>query len=292
MTQYYPTEEQEIETRQPRPVVYTIPGMEQAKVQANLTYKTVEDIELKLDIYYPANHEKQSLLPAVVLIHGDGPVDFLKNIKDMDQYTSWAKLIAASGLIAVVANHRSTENLNNVVGVANDVDDLITYIREHHKRLHINASRLGIWTCSGGAPFALRAALHETPAFIRAVVCYYGFVELKAYYQGLYGDSNEEQSAHAPEFTEEDFDEFSGSDLLSHRIRNSAPFFIARAGLDYPELNTALDLFIGEALSQNVALTVMNHPSGQHSFDILDSDARTEEIIETTLEFLQTHLLQ
>ena len=292
MTQQYPAEEQEIETPQTHPVVYTIPGMEQAVIQANQTYKTVEDMHLKLDVYYPANYQKQALLPAVILIHGDGPKDFLKNIKDDNQYTSWGKLIAASGLIAIVANHRSTEGLTNVVGVSNDVDDLITYIREHHKRLHINANRLGIWTCSAGTPFALRAAFHETPAFIRAVVCYYSFVELKTYYQGLYGEVDATLDTTIPEFTEEDFDEFSGRDLLLRRTRDSAPLFIGRAGLDYPELNAALDLFIGEALAQNVALTIMNHPSGQHAFDIMDSDARTEEIIEATLEFLQTHLLQ
>lgn len=292
MTQQYPAEEQEIEAHQTHPVVYTIPGMEQVVIQANLTYKTVEDVHLKLDVYYPANFQKQALLPAVILIHGDGPTDFLKNIKDENQYTSWGKLIAASGLIAVVANHRSTEGLTNVVGVSNDIDDLITYIRDHHKRLHINANRLGIWTFSAGTPFALRAAWHETPAFIHAIVCYYGFVDLKTYYQGLYGEVDVKQRSNVPEFTEEDFDEFAASDLLLRRTRDSAPLFIARAGLDYPELNTALDLFIGEALAQNVALTVMNHPSGQHAFDIMDADARTEEIIEATLEFLQTHLLQ
>lgn len=292
MTQQYSAEEQEPETLQRRPVVYTIPDMEQVEVQADIIYKTVEDTTLRLDIYYPPHYQKQTALPAVILIHGDGPADFLKNIKDSGQYTSWGKLIAASGLIAVVANHRSTEGLNNVVGVANDVDDLMTYIREHHKRFHINANRLGIWTCSGGAPFGLRAAFYETPKFIRCIVCYYGFVELKAYYAGLYGEAAESEDYSAPLFSEEDFDEFSASDLLLRRTHDIAPLFIARAGLDYAELNAALDSFIGEALTQNVALTIMNHPTGQHAFDILDSDARTEEVIEETLEFLQTHLLQ
>ncbi|GCE03314.1 alpha/beta hydrolase family protein [Dictyobacter aurantiacus] len=288
MTQQYSADEQAPEDLRRRPVVYTIPEMEKVEIQTNITYKTVEDTALKLDVYYPPHYQKQTALPAVIFIHGDGPADFLKDIKDSGQYTSWGKLIAASGLIAVVANHRSTEGLNNVVGVANDVDDLMTYIREHHKRFHINANRLGIWTCSGGAPFGLRSALYETPKFIRCIVCYYGFVELKAYYQGLYGETNYS----APVFSEEDFDEFSASDLLLRRTRDIAPLFIARAGLDYAELNAALDGFIGEALSQNVALTVMNHPTGQHAFDVLDADARTEEIIEETLEFLQTHLLQ
>lgn len=286
------TEIQDQQEMQRRPVVYTIPDMEKAQVHKDITYKTIEDLQLTLDIYYPEHYQRQKMLPAVILIHGDGPADYLKNIKDDAQYTSWGKLIAASGLIAVTANHRSSDGLNNVVGVANDIDDLLTYVREHSQRLHVDGKRLGLWTCSSGAPFGLRAALHEIPTALRCLVCYYGFADLKAYYQGLYGEPDENEKYAAPVFTEDDFDEFSASDLLLRRTHDVAPLFVARAGLDYPALNASIDSFIGEALAQNVALTVMNHPAGQHSFDLLDKDARSEEIIEATLEFMQLHLLQ
>lgn len=280
-----------LQNRQSYPVVYTIPNMEHVHIQKNITYKIVETDHLKLDVYYPEDYHKRKPLPAVLFIHGDGPPAYLKDIKDSGQYTSWGKLIAASGLIAVTANHRSTEKLTNVVGVANDVDDLITYVREQSEQLHIDADTLGIWTCSAGAIFGLRAALYETPAFIRCIVSYYGFTELQAYYQGLYGEITDESDFIRPVFSEDDFAEFSASDLLVHRINDIAPIFIARAGLDYPELNSALDTFINEALAQNVTLTVMNHPTGQHGFDVLDQQMRSEEIIETSLEFLQNHLL-
>jgi acetyl esterase/lipase len=284
--------EHEAETHQIHPVVYTIPNMEQAHVRKNITYKTVETDHLKFDVYYPANHQKHKSLPAVLLIHGDGPVNYLKHIKDSGQYTSWGKLIAASGLIAITANHRSTEGLTNVVGVSNDVDDLIAYVREQSEQFHIDANTLGLWTCSAGALFGLRAALYETPAFIRCLVSYYGFTELQAYYQGLYGEIEKVGDFIRPTFSEEDFSEFSARDLLLRRINDVPPMFMARAGLDYPELNAALDNFIIEALAQNTTLTVMNHPTGQHGFDILNPNARSEEIIEASLEFLQTHLLR
>lgn len=34
----------------------------------------------------------------------------------------------------------------------------------------------------------------------------------------------------------------------------------------------------------------MNHPSGLHSFDILNDDYRSREIIRATLEFIREHL--
>ncbi len=284
-------DEQEEDALLQQRVVYTIPGMKKAKVQKDVTYKTVEDLELKLDVYYPADHAK-SVLPAVVLIHGDGPQEFLKDIKDSGQYVSWGQLIAASGLIAVTANHRSTEGLHNVAGVTNDVDDLISYVRDHSKKLHIDGEKLSIWSASGGGPFGLRAGLFETPPFVNCIVCYYGFPDLKAYYDGLYGGDEEGMAQTPPIFSEDDFAEFSASESILNRAGDVAPIFIARAGLDYPILNQALDSFINEALSQNVELTLMNYPTGQHGFDIRDDDARSSEIIQATLEFLKVHLLQ
>lgn len=280
-------------------VIYTIPSMEQAQVRKNITYKTIEGIHLKLDTYYPANFQLHQSLPAVLLIHGDGPAEQLATIKDSGQYVSWGQLIAASGLIGIVANHRSTEGLHNVVGVANDVDDLIAYVREHSKTLHVDADALGIWTCSAGAPFGLRAAINEAPPYIKAIICFYGFTELKALYKGVYGVHEIEDEvlteitdSTRPHFTEDDFDEFSASELLLRRTAAIAPLFIARAGLDYPELNSALDQFITTALDQNCEITVFNHPTGQHGFDVRDDNARSEEMITAALEFMYTHLLK
>ncbi|GCF10109.1 alpha/beta hydrolase family protein [Dictyobacter arantiisoli] len=284
-------DEQEALAGYAQPVVYSIPQMDQVHVHKNIAYKNVDGEDLYFDVYYPTDYRRHKPLPAVIFIHGDAPVSILKHIKDHPQYTSWGKLIAASGMIAITANHRSTEGLSNVVGRANDIDDCITYVRDQSTQLHIDANKIGLWTCSAGAFFALRIALYETPDYIRCLSSYYGLTELQAYYQALYGGVAEENDFLRPVFTEDDFAEFSASNLLSLRTTDIPPLFIARAGSDYPVLNSALDQFVGEALAQNVELTLMNHPTGQHSFDLLDKDARTEEIIEATLEFFQKHLL-
>ncbi len=36
-------------------IVYEMPGMEQSRVAKNRVYKTVEEIDLLLDVYYPAD---------------------------------------------------------------------------------------------------------------------------------------------------------------------------------------------------------------------------------------------
>ena len=68
------------------------------------------------------------------------------------------------------------------------------------------------------------------------------------------------------------------------------PIFIARAGLDGPGINEPLDRFLAEAMAKNLSIEMMNHPDGHHSFDLLDADARSREIIQRALEFIRARL--
>jgi hypothetical protein len=68
------------------------------------------------------------------------------------------------------------------------------------------------------------------------------------------------------------------------------PMFIARAGLDSPDLNDGLDRFVQAALKHNVSVEVLNHATGHHGFDIEDNNARSREILKRTIEFLKTHI--
>jgi hypothetical protein len=65
------------------------------------------------------------------------------------------------------------------------------------------------------------------------------------------------------------------------------PLFIARAGLDNPAVNGALDRFAQEAMTRNVTIDFVNHAAGHHGFDFLDDDERTREIIRRTIEFIR-----
>jgi hypothetical protein len=49
-------------------------------------------------------------------------------------------------------------------------------------------------------------------------------------------------------------------------------------------------VFVQEALGANAALHLANHPIGRHAFDILDDDARTRQIIASTIEFIKANV--
>jgi acetyl esterase/lipase len=259
-------------------IVYEIAGMEQSRVAKNRVYKTVEEIDLLLDVYYPAGIRDGEQRSAVVFVHGLGPAELVKHIKDSGQYVSWGQLIAASGLIAVTFNHRSPDEHTSLADVGADVDELVEYVCEHTAELQIDKERLAIWAGSAGVPLGVRSALRGTPSFVKCLVAYYGPLDLqplKSYWN----------------LTEDEVREFSAPTYLEEAASKLAPMLITRAGLDSPELNATIDSFIKEASAKNVTLDFMTHPGGHHAFDVLDDVARSREIIKRTLEFLKSSLI-
>jgi len=260
-------------------IVYKIPNMEQVKVHKNITYKTVDGTDLKMDLYYPTHLQSNSQCPAVILVHGEG-IDpaVLKDAKDWGVFVSFGQLIAASGFIAISFNHRSTENLTRYE-VASDIDDLISYLRDKAEQFNIDKEHLCLWAFSAGVPSGLRAAMHEPYPFIRCIVAYYGPMDLQHV-----------RDFYPSEVRDETLREFSAIYHLENNSSDIPPMFIAKAGIDFPFLNASIDRFVMEASSKNVQITFMNHPTGHHSFDLLDDNARSREIIRNTLEFIKEHL--
>jgi len=248
----------------PLEVAFSVPGMGQVQRQRGLVYKSLPSGTLLMDIYRPSQPARQPL-PAVVFVHGDGPADWLKDIKDWGQYVSWGRLVAASGLIGITFNHRSTERWTRIADAAADVDDLMATIRGQATGYGIDASRLAIWVASAGGFLGARAAFDHRSS-VRCLAVYYGLME----------------PGGAPEL-----ERFSVKAVVN---RDGAPVLVARAGLDRPQLNEALDRFTEAALKAGLELEVHNHARGHHAFDVLDPGPRSSEIIARTIDFLRTNL--
>lgn len=272
-------------------VVYSLPHMDEAIEQKDIVYKTVNGDDLLMDVYYPSDYEGETRLPAVIFVHGDGPEEFLRTIKDSGQYVSWGQLVAASGLIGITFNHRSTHQLTRLYEVAKDVDDAVNYVRDNYKSLGVNADRLGIWTCSAGSPFGLRTGLRENAPYIRCIVSYYGIADIATYYE-----SNEfgtdDVGEPLPLLTQEVLDEFSAPVRINKVQSAISPMLIVRAGLDDAALNRSIDRLVTATIAKNVSLDFLNHATGHHAFDILDDNIRSREIIQTTLDFMKIHLME
>jgi acetyl esterase/lipase len=270
----------------PKRVVYILPGMEHALIRPDIIYKPFDGLDLRMDIYYPSGLSPHANLPAVLFIHGDGPSDIVKNVKDWGQYASWGQLVAASGFIAVTFNHRCSDGkLSRMVDVAGDVQDLIHYVRSHAEELNIDKNSLCVWACSSGVPY-LQVVMENPQEDVRCLVAYYGMMDFQQFADGLPADmANKER--------ERTLDIFIKFSLLAH-LKNHPdvlpPMFIAQAGLDDPFVNASIDHFIAEAANNDIKVDFVHHPAGQHAFDVLDDDEISRKIIQQTLRFIQEHL--
>jgi acetyl esterase/lipase len=260
-----------------RRMVYQIPGMDAIQVRAGIAYKTVEDGDLKLDVYLPPGLSAGERRPAVLFVHGEPwtPEAVRFDALAAGQYTSWGRLVAASGWIGVPFEHRNSRACTALPEVAADLDDLIAFARTEIPEA--DPDQLILWVCSGGGAYGLRAAIRHSPA-VRCAVVYYAFLE-PLYYRAII----------APEVSDETLREYSPITALDQPDVTIPPLLIARAGKDHPELNETINRFAAEALRQNVSLDLLNYTDGQHGFDILDDTERSRSIIQQTLAFMRLH---
>ena len=267
-----PAKEPTLEEIKPMRIVYSVPGMERARVRKNLTYKKVGDLELPMDVYSPPELKRDERLPAIIFVSGDAPWEILKELKDWGVYVSYGQLAAATGFIGVTFNHRSTERFSKIRDAASDIDDAISYVRAQADTLNVDPNKICLWAYSAGGPF-LRTMLRDKPAFVRCIVGYYS----------MFG---------VPEgaATEEIAREFTVANYLGQNPRSVPPLLVVRGGRDVPLINNSMDEFLREAVKQNVDIEFINYVEGTHGFDVDINTDRTREIIKRTLDFVKKHL--
>ena len=256
-------------------IVYRVPGMAEVAVRREVPYAAPGGEALTMDVYQPRGAPAGSRWPAVLMIHG-GPIPRV-GAKNMGVFTSYGRLLAASGFVAVTFNHRFL-GPDRLLDAASDVKAAGAFALEHADDLGIDPKRIAVWAFSGGGPF-LSLALSGGSPQARAVVAYYAALDLQ-----------EKPPGSTAALSDETRRDFSPVHHLEARAGRVPPILVARAGLDIPFLNAGIDRFVAKALATNACLDLLNHPAGRHGFDILDDDVRSKEIIARTLEFLRLHL--
>jgi acetyl esterase/lipase len=257
-------------------VVYQIPGMDTMTVRQDAPYSTAATGTLTMDIYYPPNGKSAAPLPAVVFVIGYSDLGaeaiFGCKFKEMEAYMGWARLAAASGMAAITYTNREPEA---------DLHTLLRYLRQNAARLGIDENRIGIWSSSGNVPLALSILMQpEFREYLKCAALCYGFT------LDLEGSTGVAEACKQWRFA----NPCAGKSV--HDLPQDLPLFIARAGQDAnPRLNETLDRFLSHALACNLPLTLANHPTGPHSFDLLHDSETSREIIRQILAFLRFHLL-
>ncbi|WP_228852561.1 pectinesterase family protein [Aegicerativicinus sediminis] len=113
----------------------------------NLTYKSIGDRELKLDVYVPTVNNGKNFT-AVLLIHGGGWASGSKeNQRVMAQH------LAVNGYVGIPVSYRLSEEAPYPAGVI-DLKDAIRWIRQNGPEYSINPDQIAVLGTSAGAQLA------------------------------------------------------------------------------------------------------------------------------------------
>jgi acetyl esterase/lipase len=245
----------------------------------DIAYQPDTAPDLLMDIYCPSQLSAGARLPGVCFVHG-GPIkaDLPLAPKAWGVYTDYGELAAASGFIGVTFNHRYY-GFDQVPTAAQDIAAALAFVRAQADIFQLDPDRIGVWAFSGGGPL-LSDFLRAPLPYVRCLVAYYALLDLQPLIPHL-----------ADVVAATTLRHFSPLDALQQAQATDTPLLIARAGKDRPEFNATIDEFVRAALTANLPLDLLNHPSGRHAFDTLDGDRRSQAIIAHTIAFLQQHLI-
>lgn len=141
--------------------------------------KTIEfaqpkGVPLNLNLYRPSQVGKY---PAIVIIHGGGWQN-----GSPDNNAQFSQYMATQGYSVVSISYRLAPQ-HQFPAQLEDVRTAIAYIREHANELEVDVNRMALMGRSAGAHLAMLAAYEPDAPPIRAVINYYGPVNLTTGYQ-------------------------------------------------------------------------------------------------------------
>jgi hypothetical protein len=253
-------------------ILHPAPAPGRFEVRHDVVFNGADGGPLTFDLYSPVPAEQPTAV--VVLVAGYRDEGFQRTVgrrfKEMQSVIDWARLIAASGLAAIVATNDDP---------AADLFALLRAIREQADGLGIDAGRIGLLATSGNVPVAMSALMRDAPERVRCAAFSYGLL------LDLDGNTHTADASRTYKFANPN------EGRTIHDLRPDVPLFLARAGRDeVPGLNETLDRFVHHALTANLPISVSNHPLGPDAFDLYDDSAATHGIIEQIVAFLQFQL--
>jgi acetyl esterase/lipase len=260
-----------------KPVAITVPAMDQVRITKDLVYKRAGSTELKADVYRAANSGANRPAPVVIFIHGGVGPEFPVRPKDWGVYQSYGKLMAGSGFTAVTFNHRAGFPKTELPQAAEDLSDVMRFVRWHASEWNADGSRMCLVAFSAGGPL-LSVVMRDQQEFVRCLVGMYPILDIQ------------NSKLHREQMTPEELARYSPVEQIA-RNPKAPPILIARAGHDQiPELLAGLDRFISVALKSDANVTLMNNPGAPHGFDNKEGTERTREILHAVIRFLDEHL--
>ena len=134
------------------------------------TYKKVGDLEIKADVYRPAD---ERVRPVVVWIHGGGMI----NGNRESIVPLWRDELVRRGYVLVSIDYRLAPE-SKLPELVSDIEDAFRWVREHGPKLfHADPGRLAVAGASAGGYLTLVSGFRVQPR-PKALVALYGYGDL------------------------------------------------------------------------------------------------------------------
>jgi hypothetical protein len=265
-------------------VLYTMPGMDDVVVRRDEPYKATESGPLTMDLYYPGLGSDPAVpgsdpgrvkpLPAVIFVFGYSDAGYPNMLgctfREMGMCVSWAKLFAASGVVAVVYTNRQP---------VEDVEAVLQSVQDNAERLGIDRGRIGLWSESGNVPLALSLLMQPGREYLRCA----------AFSNGFMLDLDGRTSVAEMQQTYRFANPCAGKSV--EQVRSDVPLLLVRSGQDqFQGVNESLDNFLTHALRRDLPVTLVNYAGAPHGFELYLDNQTTHEIVRQILGFMRFHL--
>lgn len=255
-------------------LLYRVDESKKIIIEKNIIYKENSKHNLTMDVYRPEKSNNGEKLPAIIFLHGEGIERLLRDAKEWSIYTTYGRVAAGKGYAAVTfQRNRTNLNFNNP-DVAQDILDAVEFVRKNANQWNIDENRICIWGFSLGGLY-LSLFLRDTPKYIRCLISYYGLLDVNYRVKNL----QEEHRNYRPE------------NYLPESPEGVPPLLIVKAGKDKVKgVNKSHDHFIEVARSRHIPFEFITHNTGGHTFDAMDDNDETRDVMTKTWDFIIRNL--
>lgn len=262
------------------------PVPENVIAHAGLTYATVGDNELKLDIYSPKNTVKPA--PLVVLVHGGCWMDGTR-----EEMGFYAVNLARRGYVTASVDYRLSEEAPYPAAI-DDLRSAVQWLTTNAATYDIDPSRIALMGASAGGHlveylgYAANTSTKEYPngsgPKVQAIIPLYGWSDLTdasvnyQYYMELFLGS---KYADAPKLYEE-------ASPITHVDKQDPPTLLLHGTIDTIVPITQADNLAKKLEQNDVPYIYAPFKGGYHGYDMFkDSNPSVMYLIE---EFLAEYL--
>lgn len=264
-------------------------------IERDVTFCVADDVELKMDIFYP--NSVDGSMPTLIFVHGGG---WRGGDKIRVERQPELSTLRDLGFFVVSVNYRLAPEYQ-FPAMIEDVKCAVRHLRANADQYGIDASRIGAWGTSAGGHLVSLLGVTDEGVFegdggyaeqssrVQAVIDLYGPVDLAAMYDNRRSQQNLMNVVFNAEGPEDEM--IQQASPVNHVTPDDPPFLLLHGELDETVPLSQSEIFLEVLNEVGVPASLVVVENGGHGFnDAHEIRPTTQELAEMVIDFFETHL--